>query len=79
MGRRAKLKHLNSADTERFLKAATELHDSCCRPLLDVQSEHYRALSDLNHAICATIKKLGHELPWVNWASKMPPPSGTRD
>lgn len=79
MGRRAKSKHINSAEAERFMKAATELHDACCRPLLDVQSEHYRALRDLNQAICATIKRLGHEPPWVSWASKMPPPNGKRD
>lgn len=72
MGRRAKPKHLSAAETERFLKAATELHSACRRPMLSVLSEDYRALNDLSIAICATIQRLGHELPWVSYGHRMP-------
>lgn len=71
MGRRAKSKKLSGIETARLLEAATALHRACCDPLLNVSSDDYRALRDLHQAMCETIRKLGHDLPWVSYASRM--------
>jgi hypothetical protein len=66
MARRFTRKELSQAELERFLAAATALHDACCDPRLAVGSDARKALTALNAEICGTIEKLGHDLPWVN-------------
>jgi len=69
--RRKKPSTLSGTEQEDFLAAATRLHEACCRPLLRTDSDHYRALRDLNQSICHSIRVItGHDPEWM----RLPPP-----
>lgn len=72
MGRHqhAKVETLSQVEIGRFITAATELHEACCRPHLKVNSEHQRALTDLNTAIWVAIYKVTGDNP--HWMRGMP-------
>lgn len=57
---------LSDAQLERFIAAATELHLACCQPLISPSGAHYRALTDLNQAVCEAIRAVTGEDPqWM--------------
>jgi hypothetical protein len=62
-------REINEVEKAHLVAAATALHDACCIPLLDVRSEHYQALNDLNAQIVATLEIVTGEAhpPWVSW------------
>lgn len=64
--RRKRLKTLTATEIERLLAAGEELHRACVTPRVDVTSEHYRAIVDLNRAIYTAIEIVtGREPPWT--------------
>jgi hypothetical protein len=67
--RRKKRSEISAAERDRLVAAATALHEACCAPLLDVRSEHYKALNDLNAHIVAALEIVTGEPrpPWVSW------------
>lgn len=67
--RRAKSKTLTQAETDRFVAAAIALNGACCTPLLDIRSEHYRALNELNAQLVQTLRIVTGDAipPWVSW------------
>ena len=67
--RRKKPSEISEAERDRLVAAATALHEACCAPLLDVRSEHYKALNDLNAQIVAALEVVTGEArpPWVSW------------
>ena len=66
---RAKSKTLSQTENDRVVAAAVALNEACCKPLLGIRSEHYRALSDLNAQLVATLRIVTGETipPWVSW------------
>ena len=66
--RRKKRTSLSEAETERLIAVGIELNNACCTPLLDVRSEHYRALTDLNQQLVATLRVVTgkDDPPWVS-------------
>ncbi|RPI47154.1 MAG: hypothetical protein EHM67_00130, partial [Hyphomicrobiaceae bacterium] len=58
MGRHTKIKTLSGPELERFLKAAADMRDACCEPVISASSDHGHALADLNEAIRAAVKTI---------------------
>jgi hypothetical protein len=74
--RRAKSKTLTQTETDRLVAAAIALNEACCKPLLNIRSEHYRALNDLNAQLVATLRIVTGETvpPWVSWTKSVDAP-----
>jgi len=69
---------MSEAERDRFIRAAIELHEACCAPHLDVRSDHYRTLSELNEQIVGSLQVITGEVypPWVGWRTSQPAPAG---
>ena len=69
--RRKKRSALSEPEIQQFVELATEMHEECIRHRISVTSDHYRALTDLNQAICHAILIItGQDPDWV----RLPPP-----
>ncbi|WP_166163052.1 hypothetical protein [Chelativorans oligotrophicus] len=68
---RRKLKSLSEPAIQEFVELAARMHRECIRHDLSVTSDHFRALTDLNQAICHAIRVItGHDPDWM----RLPPP-----
>lgn len=66
MGPRKKRTSLDDIEIARFMEDATKLHETLCRPLIDLKCDHKKSLDRLHDALLQSIKEItGAPAPWI--------------